>query len=73
MCEKGMDETLEHLMLECEKYQYARSKMLRGSGRRDRSEMRKRSVNRQMEYLLGLSAEWRSNSRALESVKEFLD
>ena len=27
------------------------------------SEMRERSVSRQMEYLLRLSAEWRSNSR----------
>ena len=27
------------------------------------SEMRQRSVSKQMEYLLGLSAEWRSNSR----------
>ena len=26
-----------------------------------------------MEYLLGLSAEWRSNSIVLENVKEFLD
>ena len=28
MCEKVVDETLEHLMLECKKYEHARSKML---------------------------------------------
>ena len=74
MCEKGV----EHLMLECGRYEYARSKMLEvvieeigvqvWSG-----EMRERSVSRQMEYLLKLSTEWRSNSSVLESMKEFLD
>ena len=30
------------------------------------SEMRERSVSRQMEYLLGLNAEWKSNSSVRE-------
>ena len=28
MCEKDVDETVEHLMLEYERYEYARTKML---------------------------------------------
>ena len=28
MCEEGVDESMEQLILECERYQYARSKML---------------------------------------------
>ena len=28
MCKKGVDETVEHFMLKCERYEYARSKML---------------------------------------------
>ena len=27
MCEKGVDETVDHLMMECERYEYARTKM----------------------------------------------
>ena len=62
MCEKG-----ERLMLVCERYEYARTKILEvvveKIGVQPWSEMRERSVSRQMEYLLGLSAKWRSNSR----------
>ena len=47
MCEKGVDETVQHLMLECERYAYARSKMLEvvveEIGVQEWSEMRKRN------------------------------
>ena len=61
-----MDKTVEHLMLECMRYEYARAKMLgvvaEEIGVDEWSEIRERSVSRQMEYLLGLSTEWKSNS-----------
>ena len=64
-------------MLKCERYEYARSKMLEvmveERGVQEWNEMRERSVSGQMEYLLKLSAKGRSNSRVLESVKEILD
>ena len=48
MCEKGMDETVEHLMLECERCEYARRKMLEvvveEIGVQEWSEMREREV-----------------------------
>ena len=65
MCEEG--ERLR-LMLQCERYEYARSKMLEvvveEIGMQEWSELRERSVSRQME--LGLSAKWQINSRVLE-------
>ena len=69
MCEKGLHETVGRLMLECERYEYAGSKMLEvvveEIGVQEWSEMRERSASSQMEYLLGLSAKWRSNSRTI--------
>ena len=60
MCEKGMDETVEYLMLECERYGYARIKMLRivaeETGVQEWSEMRENKEcydSRLMEYLMG--------------------
>ncbi|KAG0725737.1 hypothetical protein GWK47_038027 [Chionoecetes opilio] len=75
MCVTGVDETVEHLMLECERYEYARTQMLEvvvgEVGVEEWREMRDRRV--EMEYLLGLCAECRSDSRVIESVKEFLE
>ncbi|KAG0728872.1 Solute carrier family 22 member 15 [Chionoecetes opilio] len=61
MSETGVDETVEYLMLECERYEYARTKMLEvvvgEVGVEEWRDMRDKSVDRQMEYLLELCAE----------------
>ena len=76
MCRVGEDETVEHLMLECERYEYERQRMLETVVEEigvDRwNEVKERSVNDQMKYLLGLSGEWKSESGVGECVKDFL-
>ena len=77
VCERGVDETVEHLMLECEGYECARGRMLgvvlEEIGMEAWSEMRERDVRERMEYLLGLCAERQRNCRVIESVKDFLE
>ena len=71
MCNMGEDETVEHVVLECEKYARDRYEMmqvvLRELGH-DRVEMTGREW---MVVLLGLCGE--TNERMIEAVKEFLE
>ena len=59
VCERGVDETVEHLMLECEGYGCARDVRMLGVvtdeiGVESCSEMREGNVGEWMKYLLGL-------------------
>ncbi|XP_045115935.1 uncharacterized protein LOC123507244 [Portunus trituberculatus] len=77
VCERGVDETVEHLMLECEEYGCARDRMLgvvtEEIGVEACSEMRERNAREWMEYLLGLCVERQVNGRVIEGVKDFFE
>ena len=72
VCERGVDETVEYLILEC-----ARDRMLgvvtEEIGVEACSEMRERNAREWMEYLLGLCVERQINGRVIEGVKDFLE
>ena len=69
VCERGVDETVEHLMLECEGYGGARDRMLdvvtEEIGVEACREMRERNAGEWMEYLLGLCVERQVNGRVI--------
>ncbi|XP_050686795.1 uncharacterized protein LOC126980697 [Eriocheir sinensis] len=74
MCDRGVDETVQHVVVECKKYDRKRTKMMQVF----LSEMG-REVNGRtgrewmvvMVLLLGLSGE--TNGRVIEAVNEFLE
>ena len=74
MCDMGEDETVEHVILECEKYNRERMEMMNvvliemGC---EMNEVIERTGKEWMVLLLGLCAE--TNGRMIEAVKEFLE
>ena len=68
-----MNDIMEHLMIECERYEYSRTMMLGPMAEEIRgekwSERREKSVSRQMEYMLKSSTEWRRDICVVDSVK----
>ena len=74
MCDMGEDESVEHVVLECEKYERDRMEMLQviltelGHSWDERVEKTGREW---MVLLLGLCRE--TNERMIEAVKEFLE
>ena len=74
MCEMGEDETVVHVVLECEKYDRERMNMMRvvltemGC---EMNEVVEKSGREWMVLLLGLCQE--TNERMIEAVKEFLE
>ena len=74
MCDLGEDETVEHVMLECERYERDRREMMQvvlaelGHNRNERVE---KTGWEWMVLLLGLCRE--TNERMIEAVKEFLE
>lgn len=75
MCQQGVDETLEHLVLGCNRYQNTRTNILdviEEIGVTQQNEMSKMGSCRQMAYLLRLDAKMGSGHQVVEIVKEFL-
>ena len=77
VCERGVDETVKHLMMECERYEHERARMREAAiediGVEEWSEMYVRNDSEQVEFLLGLHEERKGTRRVTESVKEFLE
>ncbi len=74
MCDKGEDETVEHVMLECEKYQRDRLEMMEVAVSEmgwDVNEVIEITEKEWMVLLLGLSGE--ASERMVEAVKRFLE
>lgn len=74
MCDMGEDETIEHVMLECEKYDRDRIEMMRVIFPElgwDESERMEKTGKEWMVLLLGLSTE--TTEVMIEAVKEFLE
>ena len=74
MCDMGVDETVEHVVLECVRYERDRNEMMQvvltelGHNGNERVEKTGREW---MVVLLGLCRE--TNERMIEAVKEFLE
>lgn len=77
MCDRGVDETVEHVVLECERYEDARARMLEvvigELGVETWNDMRQENTNKQIVYLLGLCEERGSNFRIVDSMKNYLE
>ena len=80
MCERGVDETIEHLLLQCEGYDREREMMLyvvkreMGEGKWEEiCEMQEWELVRPVLCLLGLSRMDKWNRETVESVKDFLE
>ncbi len=77
MCDSGVDETVVHVMMECEEYDRGRMKMLRGVQREvewDAEKVNRVVVRTEREWmvlLLGLSGE--AIVRMMEAVKGLLE
>ena len=74
MCDMGEDETVEHVILECEKYDRDRIEMMRVIFPElgwDESERMEKTGKEWMVLLLGLSTE--TTEAMIEAVKEFLE
>ena len=77
VCERGVDETVEHFLLECEGYGDARDRMcgvvIEEIGVEVWNQMRERNNGGLTEYLLGLCVEGERNGQVIEAVKDFLE
>ena len=81
MCDSGRDETIEHVLLECEKYERERRSMIEDVKEEIGSELWESMVQegeginptRVVLFLLGLSTEDEWNSTTVERVKAFLE
>ena len=74
MCDRGVDETVLHVVLECEKYNRERTRMMQvflSEMGRDVNVFAERTGREWMVLLLGLRGE--TNGRVIEAVKEFLE
>ena len=74
MCDMGEDESVEHVVLECEKYERDRMEMMQVilTELGHRLDERVEKTGREwMVLLLGLCRE--TNERMIEAVKEFLE
>ena len=74
MCDMGEDESVEHVVLECEKYERDRMEMMQvilTELRHSWDERVEKTGREWMVLLLGLCRE--TNERMIEAVKEFLE
>ena len=73
-CDRGVDETVVHVMLLCERYRRERTEMMRvvlSEMGRDVNDRTARTEREWMLLLLGLNGE--ANDRIMEAVKSFLE
>ena len=74
MCDMGEDETVEHVVLECEKYDRDRMEMMRvilTEMGREMNEVIARTGREWMVLLVGLCGE--TSTRMIDVLKEFLE
>ncbi|XP_050705903.1 uncharacterized protein LOC126991179 [Eriocheir sinensis] len=71
MCDRGVDETVQHVVLECKKYDRERTKMMHVFLSEMGRDVNGRTGREWMVLLLGLSGE--TSGRVIEAVKEFLE